>query len=501
MNWGGKFTAGARGQLLTGTAMGTITGSDDPTLKARALQVLGEVLSEQDDPWFANAHGEELGARMSQRLGVQVSVMNVSLDSETMARLSAGRGAPPASPPPEEGGMDWECHNCGHYHSTLPARCEQCGTAPEIVLNRWRCQHCGHEDIPGTDATCPVCKAAKALQGESRVDASSRLEGDHALALARGRWLYCAYCDVQVPPVNAQGQQNEACPQCHGPLSDAEAQAAVQEVSAEQAGQYMADQAQQLGAPPPGPAPGYAPAPAPPKKSRSGCLIAAGVVGGVFMLLLVLGMVLATCTSKKSFTVDSQKWERTIKVEEYGLVAKEAWRDAVPGDAQDRVCRRKIHHHDKVPDGTETYKDKVSAGRTCTSYGYRKKGGVSVKKCNSWKTKYRTVTKTRTRYRRVPRYRQHCRYRVRRWHVTRELSSSGGGDEEPKWPGTDELKAKKERAGEKIEKYTLVLKKKGDKPVTYKCESQSQWEKFPEGKKVEVEMSLSGKVKKIALPR
>lgn len=34
------------------------------------------------------------------------------------------------------------------------------------------------------------------------------------------------------------------------------------------------------------------------------------------------------------------------------------------------------------------------------------------------------------------------------------------------WPGADALKAKIERAGEMREEYTLVLKKKKDKPVT-----------------------------------
>ena len=493
MRWGGKFTAAG----WSGHAMGTITGSEDPALKAQVLQVIQEEMAVVNDLSVDTAR---LSNSISQRLGVQVSVMNVSPDSESLARMKAELEARKATPP-VEGGMDWECHNCGHHHNTLPARCEQCGTAPEIVLNRWRCQHCGHEDIPGTDATCPVCKAAKALQGESRVDTSSRLEGDQALALARGSWRYCAYCDVQVPPVNAQGQPNEACPQCRGPLSEAEAEAAVQEVSAEQAGQYMTDQVQQMGAPPQAPAPGPAPGPAPvpPRKSRTGCLIAAGVVGGGLALLVVLVIVLATFTRKKNYTVDTQKWARTIKVEEYGLVAKEAWRSALPGDARDRVCRRKIHHHDKVADGKETYKDKVSTGKTCAAYGYKKKGGVSVKTCKRWKKTYKTVTRTRTRYRKVPRYRQYCRYKVRRWHVVRELNASGTGAEEPKWPSTDELKEKQERAGAKSEKYTLVLKQKGEKSVSYECKSQSEWRKYPEGKKVEVETSLSGKIKKIAV--
>ncbi len=387
--------------------------------------------------------------------------------------------------------MEWECHNCGHLHSALPDRCQQCGTAPEVVLNRWRCQHCGHEDIPGTDVYCPVCKAAKAVQGESRVDASSQLQGAQALALARGSWRYCAYCDVRVPPVNEQGQPNDECPNCQGPLTEAEAEAGVQEVSAEQAATYQADQVQQLGAPPPA-AP--QPAPAAPKKSKAPLIIVAAVV----LVGLAVGIYLLVFrTWEKSLTVAQRKWQRTIAVEKFGPVAKEAWRAKVPSDAYDKSCRRKVHHHDKVPDGEETYEEKVSDGKTCVKYGYKKKGGVSVKKCSKWKTKYKTVQKTRTRYRKVPVYRKHCRFKVDRWNHSRDLMEAGEGDDEPKWPDTDELDGKKERAGPKSEKYTLMLKKKGGEKIPYECSGHAQWKKFPKGSAVVAEMTSMGKIEKL----
>lgn len=389
--------------------------------------------------------------------------------------------------------MEWECHNCGHQHSTLPDRCQRCGTAPEVVLNRWRCQHCGQEEIPGTDVYCPVCKAAKAIQGESRVDASSQLHGAQALALARGSWRYCAYCDVQVPPVNEQGQANEMCPNCQGPLSEAESEAAVQEVSAQQAAGYQADLVQQVGAAPAPAAPTPAPAPTP-RRSRLGCFVFAGLA----LVGLVVGVYfLVFHTWEKNLTVASRTWQRTIEIEKFGPVAKEAWRAKVPGDAYNRSCRRKIHHHDKVPDGQETYKEKVSTGRTCASYGYKKKGGVSVKKCTRWKTNYKTVTKTRTRYRKVAVYRKFCRFKVDRWHHSRDLMEDGDGDDEPAWPDTDALDDKKERAGAKAEEYTLVLKKKDKETIKYKCSSQAQWKKYPAGSAVVAEMTTLGKIKKL----
>src|SRR5210317_1655134 len=107
--------------------------------------------------------------------------------------------------------MEWECHECGFTHSQIPEQCEQCGAEPEIVANVWRCAHCGEEGISSELSACPACKADRALGVETAVG-TEKLDGARARALAEGDWLYCAYCDVQVPPVDAQGAKNDACP-------------------------------------------------------------------------------------------------------------------------------------------------------------------------------------------------------------------------------------------------------------------------------------------------
>jgi hypothetical protein len=378
--------------------------------------------------------------------------------------------------------MKWECPECGRDHPTLPEKCEQCGAVPEVVLNRWRCQHCGTDEIPGTQSQCPTCRAARGLGAQVRVDPGSRLEGPRGLALARSSWLYCAYCDVQVPPVNEQGQPNQQCPECGGPLSEATREAASQTISEAEAGTYRAEQAQ---------ARGGAPAPS---RTRTPPRRKIWVVVALVALALFTGLYfLFFHRWKKELTVADRQWQRTIEVERFGPVAEQAWQDEVPSGAYQRSCQRKVHHHDKVPDGTETYTAREAAGRECASYEYKTQGGASVKQCARWETRYRTVTRTRTRYRNVPIYGQHCRYMIDKWHRDRELVTRGRGKDPPVWPGTDALGAR-ERAGRRQERYTLVLRRPDGKTLEHQCSARAEWDRFPLGGAVIAEVTTAGRI-------
>lgn len=387
--------------------------------------------------------------------------------------------------------MEWECHQCGTLHEEIPKRCRECGTAPEIVLNRWRCAHCGEAEIAGTDERCPACGAPKGLDVESRVDASARLQGQRALDLARGDWLYCAFCDQQVPPVNEAGEAQTSCPNCDGPLTEAAQRAAVEQLSAEDAAEYRQvktesvaeEEAQEE------------PAPAPQKPRRKGNPLA-----GCLLLLLLLGLVgggiylLFFKTWTEQLTVAARAWQRTVAVERFGPVQQEGWRAELPARAYNTSCSRKIHHYNKIPDGTEEYEDRVATGKRCAEHGYKKKGGVSVKTCLRWEKTYKTVTKTRTRYRRVPVFASHCRYTVDRWHEAEPLSAAGSGKEAPRWPDTSGLDGKRARAGARSERYTLDLRDDEGETETYTCADLSEWQRFRRGAAVVAQTSLTGTI-------
>jgi hypothetical protein len=385
--------------------------------------------------------------------------------------------------------MEWECPSCGRQHATVPDRCSQCGEVPEIVLNRWRCQHCGQEDIPGTQDQCPTCKAQKAIGVDVRVDTGARVDGARGLALAREAWPYCAFCDVQVPPVDEQGAKRTQCPNCGGGLSEAKKEAAVQTLSAGEAGTYRKEQVQARGA-----APAPQPKP-PPKKSHAGMVVL------VVVAALALGAYLIFFHRwKKELTVSDRQWQRTVEVETFGPVNEEAWQNEVPAAAYRQSCQRKVHHVDKVPDGTETYTARESAGRECTSYNYKTQGGVSVKQCANWETKYREVQKTRTRYRDVPVWRQHCRFTVDKWHRDRDVVAKGSGNDKPEWPKLAGV-AGKERPGKRVETYSLTLRKPDGQTVPHKCESEAEWNGFALNAAVVAEVTTTGSIKKLTIKK
>jgi|GEM_PF-2859824 hypothetical protein len=397
--------------------------------------------------------------------------------------------------------MDWECPSCGHTHPTLPEACEKCGNTPEVVLNVWRCGSCAHEGIAGTATHCPNCKAEKGLGVETKVDASQRLEGAQALDLARGQWRYCAYCDTQVPPVDPEtGTPNEKCPTCSGALTEAAQEAATEFVDEAHASQYAKEKAKAQGAADPEPKIGAAPSTASPQaQQKKGGGAKFGIIGLLVLIAIGIGLYFIFRSKTEAFNVEDRLWTRIVDVEKFGKVVQNKWRVEVPTKAYDLSCSKKIKEHKKVPNGTESYQEKVSNGRRCAKHGFKKKGGVSVKQCVKWETKYKTVTKTRTKYRNVPIYRNWCRYSVDKWHKSRELKAGGAAKDPPKWPSTADLVAGKERAGKQHATYQLKVKNQKGEADSVKAKDQQEWDKYPVGSEVLLEGG-SGK-RKIVPPK
>jgi hypothetical protein len=379
--------------------------------------------------------------------------------------------------------MDWTCHECGTYHDTIPAACSQCGTKPEIVLNVWRCPSCGKDEISGLATKCPQCGAEKGLDVESRVAADRAVQGD-AVGLAAGKWFYCGYCDRQVPPFNPDtGKKHEVCPTCKGPLSDADREAATEFLSAEAAADYRKDATKKVGAEDPDAEvvveePGTSPPPE--RKSPIWLwiiLIFIGVTG------LGRGLYFLLHDKSASMVVESRRWHLAIDIERNGLVVEQTWRDAIPLGVLSGGCTSRVRSHRQIPAGTQQVQERVADGKTCASYGYKKKGGVSVKQCTKWDTKYSTVTKTKTVYKSVPVFSDWCTYTVRKWHKVRQVAESGTDDKPPSWPVVTGLAAN-ERAGQRLAKFTLLTKSKDGAPTEINCKDQTQWEHYKKGSAV-----------------
>lgn len=442
--------------------------------------------------------------------------------------------------------MRWECHECGHEHASIPERCEECGTVPEIVVNIWQCTSCGQADIPGTVTSCPSCGADKQADAKVAVAPNLKLFGEVARALAEGAWRYCAYCKTLVPPVDIRsGRRNERCPACGGELSESQRVAASQQVSAAEAEklrpQVVADLAGNVVA-----GAGEARVPhllAPPADPP-----AAGggkKKGGIakYVLLAIVGLivfVICAPTRKVDYQVTAQRWSRSIDVEELQFKNKTDWQSDVPAAAYDRSCAPKVRRYNEVPigtekywedvedrskceqerdrtesvaDGSESYEEQVQDGKKCVRYGFKMNGGVSVKTCEEFEPKYKTVTRTRTKYRdkvvgkecvrygtmkvqksrtkyrKDPVYEPFCSFTVDTdWKVTRTLRTQGV-DVPPEWSDTSTL-GKRERTGARHEEYVLALKDKRGNDKEFTCKTQQEWTPHKTGTSVKAEVSL-----------
>lgn len=413
--------------------------------------------------------------------------------------------------------MNWECHNCGEQHDSLPAQCRSCGTAPEIVENVWRCNSCGESGIGATRTSCPSCGAEKGSDAKLAVDASRRIEGERGRALLEGVWRYCAYCKTQVPPVNQRGVANEDCPTCGGPLSESKEQAARETLSAEAAARYrpqkivseaVAAPHQTTEAPLAVETPAASlPIARPPKSdSRMG-----------YYVFAFLGLFIAFCRifiyeplREEQLQVSAKRWQQSIVIESMTTENREDWAAKIPAEGYDRKCETKktgerevfdreeeffVDVEDRssclesserqvnveVPDGEESYTEQEQVGKTCKNSGFVTNGGVSVKKCLEWEPRYQEVTKTRTKYRQAqqtvrecsrygtkkerrtkklyrkePILEDYCRFRYDVWQTARTLTKEGT-DENPQWPEVPEL-AKNERVGDRQSTYAVTYK-------------------------------------------
>lgn len=456
--------------------------------------------------------------------------------------------------------MNWECHNCGELHDSLPANCRSCGTAPEIVENVWRCASCGESGIGGTRTSCPSCGAQKGSDAKVNVDASRQLTGERARALASQVWRYCAYCKTQVPPVNERGAANERCPTCGGALSESTESVAREVLTAQEA---AVPRAQKVEGAPSTPKPHELAPPTAPaaKRGAGGCLY---VLAACALLLFMCGYWLYEPAQRESFQVSGHSWKRTIQLEALVPKSEEGFASKMPAAAYDKKCekrevgKRKVLDHEvesfvevedrdrcvkeedrkttvDVADGEESYTVQEKDGKTCARSGFETNGGVAVKKCLEWQPRYKDVTRTRTRYRKEEKlvrecvqhgtkrerrteqiYRQepvfddYCRYTMDYWESGRTLTEEGA-NQTAKWPELPELGTKL-RIGERSESYTMTLMRLPDhegknrpqkgpvtcdpEPCVWQLKNEAEWQSYALGKMVHTE-TRNGQIRRI----
>jgi hypothetical protein len=364
--------------------------------------------------------------------------------------------------------------------------------ARQIELS-WRCTSCGHKNL-GRHLACASCGGPKddsehyEMPGDSTQIASVADPRLVAMATAGANWR-CRYCGS-----NARAPDGD-CAHCGGGRAEGRSLAPVPAVPARQRMAALAPRGGRI----------------------SMAVVALGVAAVAF--LVVTGLVVAAAMRSRPrppaiaelpahrdvlARVREASWVHRVYVERWSIVPREGFAEQRPNEAFDvRPLDERVHHVDKVPDGTttesyteqvteqvtETYTAQEPCGQDCTTVaptcheectnnqnGFAScrdvcsGGGQSCTPRTCSVTKTRTVPKTTpvTKTRQVPKLKDVPRmarwfaWRVWDWCPARTVEQRGVGFD-ARWPTEAELapptplgKEEKERRKE-LAIYTVKL--------------------------------------------
>ena len=230
-------------------------------------------------------------------------------------------------------------------------------------------------------------------------------------------------------------------------------------------------------------------------------LLGAGGLVVMFVALVAALIYISTLTYPTEVEVTNLEWTRSIRLEEFKTVSETAWEDEVPPNARVQSQSRVVHHTDKVPDGTrtvpETYTEQISDGTERYVCGKinKKNGYFEDKYCT--RTKYKSVTKTRSRtettYRDVPVYKTRYNYLIDKWIAAGEKAASGT-DFNPRWENVPVDNAKTREAG-RTESYNLICKELSGNNKLHKIKLTAEnWSKFKSGERLHGKKDFFGKL-------
>lgn len=279
-----------------------------------------------------------------------------------------------------------------------------------IKEGTWKCPNCGKKNR-GRDVKCASCGQARENVEFSYDETAPEVTDEAEKAVAEGGpdWT-CGYCGT------SNRANVETCRQCGGSRGEGKNRE-VTEVVQEKA------------------------IPPRPADSNNGSKGGSGV--GRFVLWTILGVfglcvLLSLWQSDEFLTLSKARWDRVIKIEKLSPVIEEGW--SVPAGGRVLSTRQAVYSHSQVQTGTrqaqEDYTEKIKTGTKRVKTGVKNLGNGYFKETYRTEPVYTTRTKTRmvTRpvYTSVPNYRTRYRYEVEKWHLDREVRTSGDNTE-PAW--------------------------------------------------------------------
>lgn len=354
----------------------------------------------------------------------------------------------------------------------------------------WDCPFCEKTRNRGPEKFCGGCGSPRGPEVKFYLPEDARVVEDAAeqeRARSGPDWT-CQFCGGDNKGWNGF---------CTGCGSGKDATQARQVVQHAGEAPRTAAEAQAAAAPRPEPAP-------PPAKGSGwlkwvlGCL---GGCGTLVVLITLLAMFMGM-THEERLQVAGAHWERTIPVEQLGMVQESAWRDEVPAGARKVSERKEVRSHRKVQTGTETrtrtVSKEVSDGTERVKVGTRDMGNGYFEDVYEDRPKTRTVSEQETYqepvYREEPVYDTKVTYEVEKWREVRKAQASGD-DTSPTWP--DPRLASNEREGKRTETYRLQLKDEKGVERAYTPKSAEEFASFRIGSSYRAKVDRMGNVDEI----
>ena len=217
-----------------------------------------------------------------------------------------------------------------------------------------------------------------------------------------------------------------------------------------------------------------------------------GIGLGVISLIVALVFILMPKTQEG--TIDAFSWSRSISVEEYKTVDESGW--SLPGGARLHYTQEEIRSYKQVIDHyetkTRTYTEQVIDHYEDVVVGHRDNGNGTFEEITSQRPVYRTETRTETYqdpvYRDEPIYDTKYYYEIDKW-LHKEYVKTSGKDKKPYWG--EYQYGEKEREGNKVEEYKIVVINKDNEENTYTVDYKT-WEGLNVGNTVELKVYING---------
>lgn len=326
----------------------------------------------------------------------------------------------------------------------------------------WECPYCETQN-PGPIKTCTSCGAPQPDEVEFlQVDEDKfNFIKDEALirmAMA-GPDIHCPYCGTRNPA------DAELCSNCGGEIN---VRGKVVRETGNEVKTVTEYKHESQSAPVPTPAAPLSPSTRKKPKPLATILLALGGLAIIAGCLIFLIMLLKTDSIEG--TVTGVRWERSIAIEAFTNVTKDAWRDEIPNDAEIITCSQRYRYTSEFPEANAT--------EVCSEAVVEDTGtgiGEVVQEC---------VYEV---------YNDYCEFTVMDWVMLTTLSETGTGLD-PYWPEPN--LSSDQRMGATTEDYTIVFTGDGER-YTYTTSDAETFMMAQGGSEWELTVNQLGAVQSI----